>query len=173
MCRAHACQVEGEPAKTEDSVCQYCGEKADKEAGARQEMMMDENAWAGWSEGHMLVLGPASVEPQILIPFTELDLMSSSGSGAFRLLTTVCLHCCLPLLQPWSLPPSSPCKTLRQKVIFIPRLPLVEGRWVSLVKQMRVNQVAAREAPASISTRISFSIPRMESANLQHNSSKG
>lgn len=34
------------------------------------------------------------------------------------------------------------------------------------LRQVSVNHVEASEAPASISTRISFSIPRMESANL-------
>lgn len=47
------------------------------------------------------------------------------------------------------------------------RLPDVEGRWVTELKQVRVNQVDDSEAPASISTKISFSIPRMESANLR------
>lgn len=34
------------------------------------------------------------------------------------------------------------------------------------LRQVSVNHVEASDAPASISTRISFSIPRMESANL-------
>lgn len=46
--------------------------------------------------------------------------------------------------------------------------PAVDGRWVSLVRQVSVNQVEDNDAPAIISTRISFSIPRMESANLWH-----
>lgn len=45
--------------------------------------------------------------------------------------------------------------------------PEVEGRWVYLLRQVSVNQVEASEAPASISTRMSFSMPRMESANLR------
>lgn len=45
-------------------------------------------------------------------------------------------------------------------------LPAVEGRCVSLVRQVNVNQVEAREAPAIIRTRMSFSMPRIESANL-------
>lgn len=44
--------------------------------------------------------------------------------------------------------------------------PGVEGRWVARLRHVSVNQVEARDAPASISTRISFSIPRIESANL-------
>ena len=39
---------------------------------------------------------------------------------------------------------------------------------MSLVQQVRVNHVADKEAPAIVRTRISFSIPRMESANLGH-----
>lgn len=35
------------------------------------------------------------------------------------------------------------------------------------LRHVSVNQVEDREAPASISTRISFSIPRIESANLR------
>ena len=38
---------------------------------------------------------------------------------------------------------------------------------MTLLRQVSVNQVEDSEAPASISTRISFSIPRMESANLK------
>lgn len=34
------------------------------------------------------------------------------------------------------------------------------------LRHVSVNQVEVRDAPASISTRISFSIPRIESANL-------
>lgn len=45
--------------------------------------------------------------------------------------------------------------------------PAVAGRWVTLLRQVSVNQVEDSEAPASISTRISFSIPRIESANLE------
>lgn len=44
--------------------------------------------------------------------------------------------------------------------------PGVEGRWVARLRHVSVNQVEVRDAPASISTRISFSIPRIESANL-------
>ena len=44
--------------------------------------------------------------------------------------------------------------------------PAVEGRWVTLLRHVSVNQVEDSDAPASISTRISFSIPRIESANL-------
>ena len=44
--------------------------------------------------------------------------------------------------------------------------PVVEGRWVNLVRQVRVNQVEESEAPANIKTRINFNMPRMESANL-------
>lgn len=45
--------------------------------------------------------------------------------------------------------------------------PAVEGRWVTRLRHVSVNQVEVRDAPASISTRISFSIPRIESANLR------
>lgn len=45
--------------------------------------------------------------------------------------------------------------------------PAVEGRWVTRLRHVSVNQVEDRDAPASISTRISFSIPRIESANLR------
>lgn len=44
--------------------------------------------------------------------------------------------------------------------------PGVEGRWVARLRHVSVNQVEVRDAPAIISTRISFSIPRIESANL-------
>lgn len=37
---------------------------------------------------------------------------------------------------------------------------------MKLLRQVSVNHVEESDAPASISTRISFSIPRMESANL-------
>jgi len=52
-------------------------------------------------------------------------------------------------------------------------LPVVEGRCVTLFKQVSVNQVEDSEAPASISTRISFSIPRIESANLEVGEGEG
>lgn len=51
--------------------------------------------------------------------------------------------------------------------------PLVEGRWVTLLRQVSVNHVEDNEAPASISTKISFSIPRIESANLWASRTKG
>lgn len=41
------------------------------------------------------------------------------------------------------------------------------------LRHVSVNQVEDREAPASISTRISFSIPRIESANLRTDEKKG
>lgn len=51
--------------------------------------------------------------------------------------------------------------------------PAVAGRWVTLLRQVSVNQVEDSEAPASISTRISFSIPRIESANLEVSGCRG
>ncbi len=44
---------------------------------------------------------------------------------------------------------------------------------MNLLRQVSVNQVEDSEAPASISTRISFSIPLMESANLGVGERKG
>lgn len=44
---------------------------------------------------------------------------------------------------------------------------------MTLLRQVSVNQVEDSEAPASISTRISFSIPRIESANLEVSGCRG
>lgn len=46
------------------------------------------------------------------------------------------------------------------------RVAVVKGRWVTLVRQVRVNQVDANVAPDKSSSRINFSMPLIKSANL-------
>lgn len=48
-------------------------------------------------------------------------------------------------------------------------IPVVKGRWVTLVRQVRVNQVDANVAPDKSSSRINFSMPLIKSANLKQN----
>lgn len=141
-------------------VCQYHSESANKEAGAKQDdYRCPCLSWLIWKA--YVYIRPACVESQSSLPFTELDLMSSSGSALSVLplqfaFTAVChIHAY-----------TQHCKQ-RFYLLHISRLPWVDGRWVSPVRQVSVNHVAASEAPAIISTAISFSIPRIESANLQ------